>query len=167
MNENECDKIKIKSHDCFFTIYKGELQHIFYIELKTLMKLLEMQKQDTDNFLKQLLKNENENEVYILKIRDFGLPYIPVQKEIIQQLIYNGVLLENLDIDKFVEKYNSEFPYVTYDYMKNLVIFLNIELEKTNNQLKKYNYLNNINSDTSDTDSDSDSDTSNTSDSDI
>jgi hypothetical protein len=140
------ENIELKNYDCFFAIYNNQMKPIFYIKLETLIDLFDFYNIEKHRIFDQLMENETE-EVYILKIEDMGLPFIPVQKDIIQQMIYEGELLENINIDNFVNKYSNTYSYITKEYMEKSIFILNSELKKTENDIKQYKILKNIDSD--------------------
>jgi uncharacterized protein (DUF433 family) len=144
-------EIELKDYDCFFAEYKDQMRPIFYIKLPVLMNLFELYKQEKHRVFEQLQENENEDEIYILKIEDEGLPFLPVQKDIIQQMICEGELIENLNVKEFVEKHQKQYPHITNEYVEKCLVLLNAELKKTNNDLRQYEIMKHFeNSDLSD-----------------
>ncbi len=140
----EQSNIDLKEYGCFFADYNKEMRPIFYIKLSILMNLFDLQKQKKHRIFEQMLEEENGDEIYILKIEDMGLPFLPVQKDIIYQMMSEGVKIEDLDVDKFVEENHDIYPYITKDYMEKSLSFLNHELKKTQIQLQKYKIMQQI-----------------------
>jgi hypothetical protein len=140
------ENIELKNYDCFFAVYNNQLRPIFYIKLEILMDLFDFYKVEKHRIFEQLQENETE-EIYVLKIEDMGLPFIPVQKDIVQQMICEGELIENINIDNFVNKYSNTYSYITKEYMEKSIFILNMELKKMENDIKQYNILKNIDSD--------------------
>jgi hypothetical protein len=165
----EYTQIQLKECDCFFAEYKDQMRPIFYIKLSTLMDLYDFEGIEKHKIFEQLQLNEIEEgeEIYILKIEDMGLPFIPVPKDVVQQMILGGELIEYLNVDKFVETYKNIYPYITKEYMDNSVNFLKYELKKTERQLQYYkiaqqlNNNNNNNNNSSDSSDSGDSDNDN------
>jgi hypothetical protein len=130
----------MQDYGCFFGEYGNKLIPIFYTKLSLLTDLFdyqEIEKHKIFEVMETEEKNNNEN-LYILKIEDMGLPFIPVQKDIVQDMISEGTLLENIDILTFVEKYKNTHPYITEEYMTNLVPLLKYEIKKMEINLMHY-----------------------------
>jgi hypothetical protein len=141
--EEICDNdayqnIELKEHGCFFSEYANQMRPIFYMKLSLVSDLFDFQNIEKHKIFDQMQKEEDHENMYILKIEDMGLPFIPVSKDVVQQMIYNGELLETIDIEKFVEKYNKTFPYITKENMAKLLPLLNHELKKVEMDLQQY-----------------------------
>jgi hypothetical protein len=137
----EYQNVDLKDYGCLFVEYKDILRPIFYIRLPIFFKLLDLHEIQKHKILEQLVENEDEEEIYVLKVEDEGLPFIPIQKDIMQQLVYEGNPIENLNTDQFVEKYKEKYNFLTKEYVEKALIFLHNELKKTEHDLKKYEIL--------------------------
>jgi hypothetical protein len=146
-NENNTDaykNIELKEHGCFFSEYANKMRPIFYMKLSLVSDLFDFHDIKKHQIFNQM-KNEEDNEsIYILKIEDMGLPFIPVPKDVVQQMIYEGDLLETIDIKKFVEKNNKKFPYITEENMIKLIPLLTHELKRVETDLQQYKIRQNI-----------------------
>jgi hypothetical protein len=130
--------IEIKEHGCFFTEYANQMRPIFYMKLASVSNLFDFQNIEKHKIFDQMQKEEDSDNMYILKIEDMGLPFIPVQKDVVQQMIYEGELLENLNIEKFVEKYGKRYNYITNENLNKLLPLLHHELKKVEIELQQH-----------------------------
>lgn len=148
-NKNEIPDFKqidLKDFDCFFIEYKDHMRPIFYIKLEKLLNLFDLYQQEKHKIFEQVLENENKDEMYVLKINEEGLPFIPIQKDILQQMICEGDLLNNIsnNMENFVDKHKEKHSHITNEYMKNIMNILNNELKKMEFDLKQYQILQQI-----------------------
>ena len=169
-NLSDFQHLELKDFDCIFVEHQKEMKPLFYIKLDKLLNLFDLYQQKKHKIFDQVIENENEDDIYVLKLNEEGLPFIPIQKDILQQMILEGELIENINSnpDDFVKKQNEKYSYITTEYMQKILPILNQELKKMEFDLQHYkikqkikNENQNKNSDTSDF---SDSDTSDFSD---
>jgi hypothetical protein len=155
----------LKEHGCFFAEYAGQMRPIFYMKYTVFSKLFDCYEQKKHKIFEQIENDDKPDNIYILKIEDMGLPFIPVEKDVVEQMISEGELLENINIDSFVEKHNKNFPYITKENMEKLVHLLQNELTKTDIDLKYHEFkqscMDDDNESSSDSDSSSNSDNNN------
>ena len=155
-NLTNFQKIELKDFDCLFIEYQKEMKPIFYIKLDKLLNLFDLYQQKNHQIFEQVKENENGNDIYVLKLNEEGLPFIPIQKDILQQMVIEGDLIENInsDIDGFIKKNKKTYSYITNDYMKKILPILNQELKKMEMDLLHYEIKQNIMNKNNDNDSD-------------
>ncbi len=137
-NDEAYKNIELKEHGCFFSEYANQMRPIFYMKLSLVSDLFDFHNMEKHQIFDQMKKEEDHETMYILKIEDMGLPFIPVPKDVVQQMIHEGDLLETINIKKFVEKNNKKFPYVTEENIAKLLPLLNHELKRVETDLQQY-----------------------------
>jgi hypothetical protein len=144
--ENSWENIKPSNTGCFFIEYLGEMRPIYYIYIETWNKLLNYYGKQMHNAFKAL-SNEDGEDSYILNINQMGMHVLPVPKSTLQQMIYEGDLVENINILDFVKKHNEKHKNITNDFMEESLKFINVELNKMNSDIKNYEILQSVNRD--------------------
>jgi hypothetical protein len=137
----EYKKIELKEHGCFFAEYANQMRPVFYMKLSLVSDLFDFHNAEKHKIFDQMQKEEDSENMYILKIEDMGMPFIPVQKDVVQQMIYEGENIENFenfDIQNFVDKYGKKFTYITLDNMNKLFPLLKNEFKKVEMDLRQH-----------------------------
>ncbi len=134
--------IKLQDHGCFFVEYATVMRPIFYIKYSLWTNLLDHYGKEKHKIF-DLMEEENSSgeESYILNIKQMGMPALLVPASTIQQMIYEGESVENINVENFVKKHNQKYPNITIEYMNQALLYINCELKKITQDLKNYNIL--------------------------
>ena len=139
--------VELHDHGCFFVEYATVMRPIFYIKSSLWTNLLDhygKEKHKVFDFMEEENKKESNEESYILNIQQMGMPVLPVPASIVQQMIYEGESVKNIDVEKFVQKHNQKHPNITKEYMEQALKYINLELKRITKELKNHEILQKI-----------------------
>jgi hypothetical protein len=144
-NNNMWDNIQLNEYGCFFCEYDNNIRPIFYIKPQLWEILLESYGQKKHKSYDTITTDD-----YILKIPNAEISILPIPRDTLKQMIYDGCLIENINIENYVEKYKSKFNYINKEYMENIIKMSNHELNNIYHILEYKNIINHYNDDNSD-----------------
>lgn len=131
-DDNAWQNVILQDYGCFYAEYENNIKPIFYIKPELWSKLLE----SYDKVKHRVYNTVNSENDYILRLPNCEISNLSVPRETLQQMIYDGHPVENIDIPIFTQKYNDQFDYITEEYMRKSIEMVNYELDQIKTNLE-------------------------------
>ena len=140
--KSSLEEMSVSDLGCLFIEHKNEMKPIYFFKATLWFKLTEINKIQVHSFYESIKEEEDYENMYILKVEDNEMPIVPVHKDIVEKMIVGGHLVEDINVDDFVEKYHDQYSHITKEYMEDALIIIKSELKRMMFDLKYDEYKN-------------------------
>jgi hypothetical protein len=135
----------ISDYGCFFIDVDDELKTIFYIKPDLWYKISHLVTYNKKNDeLNNLINNLTNDDNYLVR-SGANEPTVFITKEMLINMMNDGIDCKNINDDEFVEKYKDKYNYVTNEWINNTKSFLLKEINDIDKMFLRIRSLEKIN----------------------